>query len=178
MRRWLSSTRGAAAYEFALWLGVLTPLILNAVDLGYYSFQAVQVRQAAQAGAQTALVLCAGANSTPPVSANCANFSSRVSTAIQSTSLGSNVTWATSSEGWYCVDTTSSLTLQGTAETITAGVASGSMASTAPTCANTNSASDYVLISTSFTFHPLFNRVTVASLLSSTITYTAPVRVN
>lgn len=188
-RRFARDASGAAAVEFALWLGILALPVLNVVDLGYYGFQAVQVREAAQAAVESAVANCA---TQLPATTNCAGLATGIATAAHSTSLGTNVTvagYATNStasdtfEGYFCSGVTNAL--------VTATVSSGSNpwatnATSTPTepssCSgstgakNTDAVSDYVSVTVTYAFHPLFPGVTVASLLPSTITQQAWMR--
>lgn len=180
--RWFAyrrDTRGSAAAEFAMWLGILVLPVLNAIDLGFYAYQSMQVQQAAQSAAQTAFSLCNA--TTAPVATNCSNLNTELNTAFKSTSLGTDVVWSTSSEAWYCVNTSDALTISGTAATInpSGSNSAGSMAATAPTCANGAKAGDYVLLSVSHTFKPIFAGTSIVTgVLPATITQTAWMRVN
>jgi Flp pilus assembly protein TadG len=171
---------GSAAAEFAIWLGVLTVPVLNAADISFYAYQAMQVRQAAQTAAQTAFSLCNG--QAPPIATSCSGLNSALVTALASNGLGSNITWATSpasSEGWYCVDGTGALVISGSAETISPkGSNSGSMSSTQPSCTQ-GKAGDYVALSVTYTYKPIFKNLSiVTNVLPATITQTAWMRVN
>ena len=65
-----SDEGGASAVEFALWLILLAIPTLNVVDMGFYIFKNMQVRQSAQAGAQAAESIC-GYNGFVPAATNC-----------------------------------------------------------------------------------------------------------
>ena len=54
----VADTRGAAAVEFVLWLGILIVPILSAVDVSFYAYQRMQLEIAARAGAQAAWKAC------------------------------------------------------------------------------------------------------------------------
>ena len=165
----------------ALVTAMLAYPVLNVADIGMYAYQSMQVANAAQAGARAAWSICS--NSTMwPATANCgvsgATLTSSVTTGIHTTSLGSNVSLASGypKEGYYCATTTNALTLApGPA------VSAGSTPTTASTCAAVANASntaavpgDYVSVSVTFTYTPLFTGVpTVASLLPSPVTSTA-----
>jgi hypothetical protein len=183
-RSYLRDRRGSAAVEFAFWLGALVFPTLGALDVGFYVYQSMQVREAAQAAAQTVFALCDGQISgfAPPMTTNCTNLQSRIGTAVQSTSLGSGVSWTTLAEGWYCVGYANSslnLTASGTTVTVTnGGGTAGSMSSTAPSCANGNTAGDYITITTTYSYKPVFPGMSVISLLGgATITKSGLMRV-
>jgi hypothetical protein len=135
----------------AIWLIVLVPAMLNAFDLGTYIFQQMQVRHAAQMAVQAAFTTCSQQGYTS-VSTQCSGFSSAVSNASQGTSLGASVS-ASSSEGDYCVSNAGALTKTG--------------------CSTTG---HYVLVTATYTYAPLFSNVSMASLLSSTISQTSWIR--
>ena len=176
-------THGAAAVEMALVTALLAYPVLNVADIGMYAYQSMQVANAAQAGARAAWSQC-NDSTMWPATANCgssgANLTAAVSGAagIQSTTLGSKVTLASGypTEGYYCATTTNALTLApgpavsaGSTPTKSndcSGVANAALATATP--------GDYVSVSVTFTYTPLFTGVvTVASLLPSPITSTA-----
>lgn len=181
IRRFARSERGSAAAEFAIWLGVLTVPLLSAVDVAWYAIQSMQVGQAAQSAAQTAFTLCNG--TTIPVASNCTNFHTQLTTSLQSTSLGSNVAWASSSESWYCVNTSNALTLNDSTKVVTIntdGSTSGSIAKSPPTCSGSSAAAgDYVTVNVTYTYKPIFKGLSIlTAVLPTTITRSAVMRVN
>jgi len=107
---------------------------------------------------------------TPNSYANCSAMPVAVTTAAQSTTLGANVTVSSTTEGYYCVNTSTN-----------ALVAVGTFPGTKPAnCSSVGSASDtpgdYVLITTSYTYTPIFSAVSIASSLTSPITRQAWMR--
>jgi len=173
MRRYLSGQRGAAAAEFALILSLLTIPLLNVIDLATYTWARMQVDNAAQVAAQAAWAACPtpiNLPATPNAYAKCPNMPARVAAATQSTRLGANVTVTATTENFYCINT-------GTNLLETVGVFPGTKPAN---CSAIGSASDipgdYVLITTSYTFTPLFSSVSVAALLTTPITRTAWMR--
>ena len=198
MGKYLRSTRGAAAAELALWLAVLFVPVLNVVDLGFYCFQAIQVRTAAQAAAQSAEELCgAKSQTTFPASQNCTGLSSQLTAAAQSTSLGTQVTVVTATtattyttEGYYCSDASGVLTatpadpatkkttptnpwaLNAASSTITSFPAD----CTSVNAKNTGNPGDYLAVTVTYTYAPLFRGVSVANLFGGAITQTSWIR--
>ncbi|WP_374575618.1 TadE/TadG family type IV pilus assembly protein [Phenylobacterium sp.] len=178
-RRFLGETGGAAAAEFVLWLALLIFPVLNAVDLGVYAFQRMQLDLAAQAGVQAAWYTC-NSKDFLPATENCPELSNAVATAVQSTSLGEQISLDAGSpvEGWYCTD--EAQTLQAVGDTWTIGddptakpancdaVISGSK--TAP--------GDYIQVTVSYDYTPVFSGVTVASMLTTPMKRTAWMRLN
>src|SRR5215467_11034235 len=99
--------RGAAAIEFAAAAMLLVVGVLNGVDFGYYTYQRMEVENAAQVGAQVAWKTCYDTSSMLPATTNCGGLTDAIRSAIQMTSLGSNVSLMSGypTEGYYCVDT-------------------------------------------------------------------------
>jgi hypothetical protein len=118
-----------------------------------------------------------------PVTTNCPNVNTTATTALQSTSLGSAVTWSSLNEGWYCgviSGTNANLTLSGSQDTMnSAGTTTGSMTSTQPTCANGAPAGDYVQANVSYTYRPPFGGLSIVTTLGgATINQSAWMRIN
>jgi Flp pilus assembly protein TadG len=144
---------GAAAVEMAIWLIFLVPALLNAFDLSLYTYQQMQVKQAAQVAAAAAFASCSQ-QGYASLSSSCSGFTNIINNAAQTaTSLTSSVT-ASTAEGNYCVSGT-------TGGLVTTG------------CTTT---AHYLLVTTTFTYTPMFRNVTVTSLLPSSISSTAWVR--
>jgi hypothetical protein len=169
--------------EFALWLLLLAYPTLNVVDLGFYVFKTMQVRQAAQAGAQTAESIC-GYNGKSPAATACTSLTTTLITnSVQSTSLGTGVTLSSANEGWYCNNTSGALVLASGTST---WAAVGGTAATEPSSCNatvtgdTDLPGDYVLVSVSYAYVPLLKGAALLNVLTSnsTITQTAYMRIN
>ena len=162
---------GTAALEFALVGMFLVVGLLNAVDVGYYTYQRMTVENAAQAGAQQAWKTCNDPSSMLPATQNCSGVTTAITTAIQSSSLGTAVTLASGypAEGYYCVNASGALQ------------AVGSLSSRPSNCsAAGNSAlspGDYIQVGVTYTYAPLFPGISVmgASGITS-ITMTAWMR--
>ena len=173
LRRFHHEQRGAAAVEFAIVITLLTVPVLNVVDLAQYAWDRMQVDNAAQMAVQAAWGTCKLASNlpaTPNSYANCTGMPAAVTTAAQSTSLGTLVTVSATTEGYYCVKTSTS-----------AIVAVGTFPGTKPSdCSSVGLASDvpgdYVLITTSYTYSPIFPAVSIASGLTTPITRVAWMR--
>jgi Flp pilus assembly protein TadG len=173
-----SDERGASAAEFALWITVMALPILNTVDLGMYAFKSMQVREAAQAGAQAVEVKCGYAGNVPAAT-SCSGASTLIDSAVQTTSLGSNVTATTKNEGYYCHNTSGALVAANSVSGSNPWSISGT-AGTGGSCSNGDSPGDYVIVTTTYTYSPLFSSARLLSLFraSSTITQTAWMRIN
>ena len=178
-----ASCEGAAAAEFALFLTVLTIPVLNVVDLGYYTYQKMQLENAALAGSEIARSFC---NAKVPAtdSVKCPGFNTAETNAITSTSLGGLVTPVAGFpiEAYYCALTTGGLQLVGTAGTM----GSPPTPPTPNTCdavanhsaANGTRPSDYIRVSVSYTFTPVFGNVSVVALLPTPIVKTTWARLD
>jgi Flp pilus assembly protein TadG len=175
---WSAKTHGAAAVELALITPVLVVAMLNIVDVSIYAFNRMQVQNSAQMGAEAAWATC---NENTPSelpatnTAACPNFQAAVNSAITKTMLGANVTLSNGSpaEAYYCTTTSGGLQLVGTGP----GTVGSPPAKPNPdTCAAVAGASDpsakpgdYVQVSVSYTYTPVFSGVTVAGLLGPTV---------
>ena len=173
-RRYRSDRQGAAAVEFAIVVSLLTVPLLNVLDVALYAWDRMQVDNAAQAAVQAAWATCSLTSNlpaTPNSYANCSAMPVAVTTAAQSTTLGTNVTVSSTTEGYYCVKTSAPAGL----------VPVGTFPGTKPAnCSSVGSSSDtpgdYVLITTSYTYTPIFSAVSIASSLTSPITRQAWMR--
>jgi Flp pilus assembly protein TadG len=172
--RLLGDDRAAAAAEFALVAPLLITMVMSVVDLGIYIFDSMQVSNAGQALAETIFAKCA--RTSPPVTTNCTALTTDAeNTAVQSTSLGTQVTISGSlTEGWYCATGTGSpVTLHKEADTsqTTAGVCT-------EVAGETTKQGDYVSATVTYSYSPIFGGLSAASLLTGPITKTVWVRVN
>jgi Flp pilus assembly protein TadG len=170
--------RGVAALEFALVGTFLVVGLLNAVDVGYYTYQRMAVENAAQVGAQAAWKNCSDPSTMLPATVNCttangaaADLSSAITAAIQSSSLGTSVTLVSGypAEGYYCINASGMLQ------------AVGSLSSKPSNCsAAGNSAlspGDYIQVGVTYTYAPLFPGISVMGASGITaITATAWMR--
>jgi Flp pilus assembly protein TadG len=147
--QWAREDRGAAAVEFAVWMVIIVWPLLNVVDLGVYVFQKMQVDNAGQAAAAQVFNNC-GQTTLSPILANCsgAKLTSGADSGAHSTSLGSDVTVAYKTE---CVGGTLK---SGGDPSVTA-------------CPSGMSSGDYIGVTVSYTYHPVFPNLTVTSILDS-----------
>ncbi|MGH6908634.1 MAG: TadE/TadG family type IV pilus assembly protein [Phenylobacterium sp.] len=181
MRRgFVSDTRGAATAEFVLWLAVIIVPFLSVIDLGVFAFQRMQLEIAGQAAAQAVWGSCDMTKSPTrlPATRNCASLLSTITTAAQATSLGTSVTVPAGSpvEGYYCTNGSNALVVVGATGTIAAP-----LTATRPNCStvtpgSTTPAGDYIQVTVNYPYTPVFAGVSLASLLPSTITRTAWMR--
>jgi Flp pilus assembly protein TadG len=164
-----SDRRGVAAIEFAIFASLISIGMLNVVDIAVYVYDRMQVEFATQAGAQAAWHTC-DINHLPATN-NCSGLNTAVTNAVQSTSLGTHVTLQSGSpsEGYYCVNTsTGALQYMNDVNHKPADCSAAGSAGVPP--------ADYITISTTFTYAPLFPGITVASTFATPITRTALMR--
>jgi Flp pilus assembly protein TadG len=165
--------RGAAAVEFALVALFLVGGLINAAEVGRYEYQLLQVENAAEVGAQTAWTVCNNLATMVPATTNCTGLNSAMTTAIQSTNLGTAVTLASGypAEGYYCVNTTThALQLVGGVTSKPANCSAAGNASIGP--------GDYIQVGVSFTYTPLFTGMTVMGSSSQSIFRTSWMRLS
>jgi Flp pilus assembly protein TadG len=165
-RRYARDRKGAAAVEFALVLTLLIVPILNVMDFGLYAWDRIQVDNAAQIGAQAGRAACT--YSFQPATINCPTLSTAVQTAVQSTSLGTRVT-STTAEHYVCYVAGLKIVADPPATPPTDCSSSGG--------SNTEKPGDYILVTTSYTYAPIFSAVSIASVLSTPITSISWIRI-
>jgi len=161
--------KGISAVEFALFASLLVLALINTADVSIYIYQRMQVENATQMGAQAAWKACD--IDQLPATTNCPNFTTTVQNAIQSTSLGTQVSLQAGfpSEGWYCLDGSGVLQYMANYDSKpTDCLAVGS----------TSNPADYVTIQTTYTYTPLFGGISVASAFTTPITRTSMMRLN
>ena len=165
----LQDSRGVASVEFAIVSVFLMTSLLNAADVGGYVYQAMQVENAAQMAAQTALQNCTAAQ--VPVTTNCPNFTTKISTAIASTSLGTGITLQSGSptEAYYCVNASNTLVQVGSLGNKPANCSAVGNAAVAP--------GDYVVIAVTYTYVPIMAGASVVAFLQTPIRRSAIMRV-
>jgi Flp pilus assembly protein TadG len=193
------SENGAAAVELSLVLFLLTIPILNVVDLSFYAFTWMQTQNAAQMGAQAAFSNCNTGNSLPAAT-NCAGSNSAnnmtlfdtVNQGIQETALNATVTLNSTqvTDGYFCSSSANVLTQVGSlgyAYADAGGVgASVNSSDVAPvgvsSCSGYEDTSaapgEYVVVNVTHSYQSIFGFVSVASLLPSSMTATAYVRIS
>ena len=122
LRLFGADARGVAGIEFGI-TGILLVIgLLNAVDVGYYAYQRMEVENAAENGSQAAWKNCNNLTTTLlPATVNCQppntaiTLSAMITAAIQNTTLGTAVSLASGypAEDYYCVNASNALILQG-----------------------------------------------------------------
>ena len=148
--------RGVAAIEFGIFSILLFASLANVTDVSIYIYQRMQVENATEVAAQAALKAC-GSSNTLPATSNCTNLLTAVTTAMRSTSLGTAVTLqnGSPSEGYYCVNASGALQFVSSVATKPADCSAAGMPALQP--------GDYITIATTFTYTPIFAKLSVAA---------------
>jgi Flp pilus assembly protein TadG len=175
LRRFLRGDLGAAAAELALLAPVMIFPLLSVVDLAAYSLQKMQVEHAAEAGAQAIRGAC-GPQQTPVTKSCTTGLASKISAGAQSTSLGDDVSVTSVVEGYYCVNASQKLQLVGSTGTIGSPPTMPSPFS-CDAYSSSSAPGDYVQVSVSYDYAPIFSGLSITSLFGSPITRTAWYRV-
>jgi Flp pilus assembly protein TadG len=169
--RFRRDTQAVASVEFALVSLAFITGVLNAVEIGRYAFQRVQVENAAYSGAQAAWKACSDQTTMLlPATQNCPSLNSAVTAGIHSTSLGSGValTSAGVTEGYYCVNAATALQYVGSVSSKPANCSAAGNANVAP--------GDYIQVPVTFSYKPLFPISVMGARGASTITKTSWMR--
>lgn len=166
--------RGAAAVEFALWAVALTVPALSALDLGMFAVRRMQVEQASQAGAAAAWRLCDTVEKLPATQ-NCPGLAATVTAAVQSTPLGGQVGLAAGSpsEGYFCAGDDSVLRPLGASWAVGQTPPAKPVNCGAVVAGSATPPSDYLQVTVTYSYAPMFGVASVASLLPTAITKTA-----
>jgi hypothetical protein len=160
LSQWAREERGAAAVEFVAWMVIVLWPLLNVCDLGLYVFQKMQVDNAGQA-AVTQLFNNCGQTTVSPILANCSStkVANGLSSGVSSTSLGANVTAPYKTE---CVG-----------GALRSGGDPGVTA-----CPSGMTTGDFIGVTVSYTYHPLFPNLTVTSIMPSAMGRTVWMRMS
>lgn len=165
-----SDCRGTSAIEFSFFAGFLSLGLLNMTDVSVYLYQRMELENAAEMGAQAAWKACDATKGYVPATINCPGLTSAITNAAQSTSLGTNVQSGSPAEGYYCVNSSGLLQYVSAVSSKPADCTAAGMPSLQP--------GDYIKVTASFAYTPLFPGVTVAGNFATPITKTAMMRLN
>jgi Flp pilus assembly protein TadG len=166
-----SDHQGVSAIEFSFFAGLLSLGMLNTADVSIYIYQRMELENATQMGAQTAWKTCD--TNHLPATVNCSGLTTALTSAVQSTSLGTQVLLQSGSpaEGYYCVNSSGALQLVGPVTSPEPPDCSAAgMANLKP--------ADYIQITTTYSYAPLFPGITVASAFATPITKTSMMRLD
>jgi Flp pilus assembly protein TadG len=160
--------RGVAAIEFGLFAVFLSIALANVTDVSIYIYQRMQVENATEIAAQAALKACA---TQLPATVNCTGWKATMQNALQSTSLGTSVSFVTGSpaEGYYCVNSSNALQY---VSAVTSPKPADCTAAGTPAL----QPGDYIQVQTTFTYNSLFPGLSVAGTFPAPITRTSMMR--
>jgi Flp pilus assembly protein TadG len=168
-----SDQQGVSAIEFSLFAGLLSFGLLNTADVSIYVFKRMELENATQMGAQAAWKACDPTKGYLPATVNCSGLTTAITSAVQSTSLGTQVSLQSGSpaEGYYCVNSSGALQyVSAVTSPKPADCSAAGMSNLQP--------ADYIQITTAYSYAPLFPGVTIASAFATTITKTALMRLD
>jgi Flp pilus assembly protein TadG len=159
--------RGVAAIEFGVFALLLSVSLANVTDVSIYIYQRMQVENATEVAAQAALKTC---STKLPATTNCPALLTVMQNALQSTSLGTSVTFVTGSptEGYYCINTSSALQYVSDVSSKPADCTAAGMPALQP--------GDYLQVQTTFTYQTLFGNLSVARAFPTPINRIAMMR--
>jgi Flp pilus assembly protein TadG len=168
-----SDQQGASAIEFAIFAGILCLGLLNTADISIYIYKRMQVENATEMAVQAAWKACEPDKGQLPATTSCPNLSAAITGAVQSTSLGNQVSFqaGSPSEGYYCLNSSGALQYVG-------AVSSPPPTDCSVTGLPSQQPADYIQITTTFSYAPLFPGVTVASAFTTPIVRTGMMRLN
>jgi Flp pilus assembly protein TadG len=167
LRPFGADARGVAGIEFGITGLLLVVGLLNAVDVGYYAYKRMEVENAAEVGGQAAWKTCNNLTTTMlPATVNCPTLNATITTAIQSTTLGTAVSLASGypAENYYCVNASNALILQ------------GPVSSPPTTCSTGIAPGDYIQVQVTYPYQALFAFSVMSALKVTSITKTSWMR--
>jgi Flp pilus assembly protein TadG len=146
---------GNVMIEFAFVAPILVVLIVNILDFSRLIWARMEVDFSAKMGTQAAYKTCS--TGTPPAKNNCGSLNAAVTSAIQSTSLGTGVTLTSGypTETYYCVSGTTLQSVAAYPSTPPANCSAYGGATVAP--------GDYIEVDVTYSFAPTFAGLSLAS---------------
>ena len=171
-RYFSSDERGTSAIEFAFFASILSFAILNVADISIYLYKRMQVEDATQMGAQAAWKACDPSKNQLPATTNCPSLTTAITNAIHSTSLSTAVSLQAGSpaEGYYCVNSSGQLQYVSSVSSKPADCTVAGVPSNMP--------GDYIIVTASYAYAPIFHGVSVAAAFPTPIVRTSMMRLN
>lgn len=165
--------RGTSAIEFAIFAGILCFGLLNTADISIYIYKRMQVENATEMAVRAAWKACDPSKGQLPATTSCPGLSAAITGAVQSTSLGNQVSFQAGSpaEGYYCLNSSGALQYVG-------AVSSPPPTDCSVTGLPSQQPADYIQITATYSYAPLFPGVTVASAFTTPIVRTGMMRLN
>lgn len=162
---------GTVAAETAMVAGVLGILTAQVLDYGWYTYCSLQVKMAAHAAAAEAAVLC-DTEDELPATINCdPDLKDKMEAAANEVSIGGTITITEPDEGYFCHDPSANNAL------VEMGDASNKPANCEPH-SSTEEPADFVFITASYDFSPMFPGLSAISYADGTITADGWMRVD
>ena len=146
--------------------------MLNTADVSIYIYKRMELENATQMGVQAAWKTC-NEPTLLPATINCPGLTAAITSAVKSTSLAALVTlqFGSPAEGYYCLNSSGALQyVSAVTSSKPADCSAVGMSSLQPT--------DYIKVTTVFSYSPLFPGITVASAFTTPITKTAMMRLD
>lgn len=159
-RRFIRDRSGAVAAETALVSGFLALLIVQVLDFGWFAYCSVQIRMAAQAAAARAATACSE-DALLPATQNCPGLKAKMEAAANEVSIGGTITISDPDEGYFCHDNNNAL--------VEVGALDNKPADCMPYSATATPA-DFVYVTATYTFNPIFPGVSAVSYLGGAMT--------
>ncbi len=165
--------RATSAIEFAIFAPLLVVGLLNTVEVSRYYYQAMEVENAAQMGAQAAWKTC-NQNDLLPAVKYCPGLMTAIQAAVQSTSLGNSIKLqaGSPSEVYFCLNNSNALQSLGDVAKVTEPT--DCSAAGTPTL----TPADYIQINTTFTYASLFADLTIVRSFANPLTAKAYMRLD
>jgi Flp pilus assembly protein TadG len=163
-------SRGVAAVEFSLVAILLTAAAINVADIGVYTYERMELENAAQMGAAAASKACDYTKL--PAVTKCSGLTAAITAAIQSTSLGADVTLSSGypQEGYYCLNSSNDLQYMSDTSSKPANCSAAGMPLLQP--------ADYIKVQVSFAYAPIFNGFSVAGMFTTPVLKSALLRLS
>ena len=163
---------GASALEFAIFVPPLVFGLLNTADISIYIYKRMELENATEMAVQAAWKTCDPSQGYLPATTSCPGLMAAITNAAHSTTLGNQVSIQGSpSEGYYCLNSSGALQYIGP-------VTSNPPADCSATGLAGQQPADYIQVTTTFAYAPLFPGTTVASMFTTPIVKTGMMRLN
>lgn len=159
----------AAAAELALILPAVLFIFINVADLSMYVYSKMQVDLAAQEAVGIARVMC-DEEEELPATENCGGLDDAMLGAAQATSLGDGVSLGTPNAAWYCSNGAAELVEVASISAPPPDDCSGVIGT------STSKPGEYISVTASYSFTPIFPYASVATVLPATISREAWMR--
>jgi Flp pilus assembly protein TadG len=160
---------GTASIEFGVVVSTLLMIMLNGIEVARYYFLKMELQNAVQTAGQAVWNYC-NTSTKLPTSTACSGVSTKITNALQSTSLGSSVSLSSGypSEGYYCINSsTGAFSYAGTTSPSNCSAYGGS---------TSQYAGYYIRIQAGYTYAPLYSTVSIGSTLPTALTASSMTR--